>query len=90
LSAAWNESLHVPDKTFSLVWLAHCGQFRFAAINSGPTPEQVVPSAMSGIESIGIQKAAPDSSIKSEKALSSYWLSHFLMENRRPLSRKMF
>lgn len=31
--------------------------FGFAAINGGPSPDQIVPTALAAIQSIGIQKA---------------------------------
>jgi hypothetical protein len=34
--------------------------FGFAAINGGPSPDQIVPAAMAAIQSIGIQKAPDD------------------------------
>lgn len=34
--------------------------FAFAAINGGPTPDQVMPSAIAGVQTIGIQRALPD------------------------------
>jgi hypothetical protein len=34
--------------------------FGFAAINGGPSPDQISPTAMSVIQSIGIQKAPDD------------------------------
>jgi hypothetical protein len=37
--------------------------FGFAAINGGPTPEQVSPAAMAVIQSVGIQKAPDDAPI---------------------------
>lgn len=35
--------------------------FGFTAINGGPSPDQMVPAAVVGVQSIGIQKAALDS-----------------------------
>jgi hypothetical protein len=35
--------------------------FGFAAINGGPSPDQVMPTAVAAIQTIGIQKATPDS-----------------------------
>jgi hypothetical protein len=35
--------------------------FGFGAINGGPTPEQVMPTGVVGVQSIGILKAQPDS-----------------------------
>jgi hypothetical protein len=35
--------------------------FGFAAINAGPGPDQMNPTAMAGIQAIGLQKAADDS-----------------------------
>lgn len=35
--------------------------FAFGALNGGPTPDQVMPTGMVGVQSIGIQKAPPDS-----------------------------
>jgi hypothetical protein len=35
--------------------------FGFAAINSGPSPNEIVPTAVAALQSIGIQKAIPDS-----------------------------
>ena len=35
--------------------------FGFGAINAGASPEQMIPTAMAGVQSIGIQKAQPDS-----------------------------
>ena len=35
--------------------------FGFAAINTGPAPDQMIPSTVVGIQAMGIQKAQPDS-----------------------------
>jgi hypothetical protein len=35
--------------------------FAFAAINGGPSPDQMMPTALAGVQTIGIQKAVPDS-----------------------------
>lgn len=35
--------------------------FGFGVLNAGPTPEQIIPSGVVGIQSLGIQKAQPDS-----------------------------
>jgi hypothetical protein len=35
--------------------------FAFGAVNGGPSPDQMVPSAVAGVQSIGIQKAVPES-----------------------------
>ena len=35
--------------------------FAFSGANIGPTPDQVIPAAVVGIQSLGIQKAQPDS-----------------------------
>jgi hypothetical protein len=34
--------------------------FSFAAINGGPSPDQMVPTALAGVQSLGIQKAVPE------------------------------
>jgi hypothetical protein len=34
--------------------------FGFGAVNSGPSPDQVMPTAVVGIQSVGIQKATTD------------------------------
>jgi len=35
--------------------------FAFAAVNGGPAPDQLMPSAVAGVQSVGIQRAMPDS-----------------------------
>jgi hypothetical protein len=35
--------------------------FGFAAINAGPGPDQMNPTAMAGVHAVGLQKAAADS-----------------------------
>jgi hypothetical protein len=35
--------------------------FGFAAINAGPGPDQMNPTAVAGVQAIGLQKAADDS-----------------------------
>ena len=34
--------------------------FAFGAANGGPTPEQMIPTAFAGVQTIGIQKAPAD------------------------------
>jgi hypothetical protein len=33
--------------------------FTFAAINGGPSPDQLIPTAIVGLQSVGLQKALP-------------------------------
>jgi hypothetical protein len=35
--------------------------FTFAAVMGGPSPEQIIPTAFAGVQSIGLQKAMPES-----------------------------
>jgi hypothetical protein len=35
-------------------------KFGFSVLNAGPTPEQIVPTALIGIQTIGVQKALPE------------------------------
>jgi hypothetical protein len=35
--------------------------FGFGAVNGGPTPDQVMPTGVVGVQTVGIQKAGPDS-----------------------------
>src|SRR5690348_4512243 len=35
--------------------------FAFAAVNGGPSPDEVVPTSVTGVQRIGIQQAQPDS-----------------------------
>jgi hypothetical protein len=35
--------------------------FAFGAANGGPTPDQIIPTAIVGVQSIGLEKAPPNS-----------------------------
>jgi hypothetical protein len=37
--------------------------FAFGAANAGPAPEQIIPSAFAGVQTIGLQKAAADAPV---------------------------
>ena len=59
--------------------------FGFGAVNGGPTPEQVMPTGVVGVQSIGIQKAQSDS--PEPLTVDAAVVNPASSEKKRPASR---